>query len=124
MTHTSLNHLAAECLAAYHLADLLQDESLRETADKLLLAIEDTGSDWIKPTWDLYYSIQPDGTYDGTDYPSLTYNDLFNLQAYITEKTGEQNQTIYNLMYHKLYWMWSNNVTDYKRCAFFPCALP
>ena len=115
LTHTSLNHLAAECLAAYHLADLLRDESLRETADKLLLAIEDTGSDWIKPTWDLYYSIQPDGTYDGTDYPSLTYNDLFNLQAYITEKTGEQNQTIYNLMYHKLYWMWANNVTDYKR---------
>ena len=36
LTHTSLNHLAAECLAAYHLADLLQDESLRETADKLL----------------------------------------------------------------------------------------
>ena len=94
-------------------AERTQDPA--QTADKLLLAIEDTGSDWIKPTWDLYYSIQPDGTYDGTDYPSLTYNDLFNLQAYITEKTGEQNQTIYNLMYHKLYWMWANNVTDYKR---------
>ena len=115
LTHTSLNHLAAECLALYHLADLLEDESLRAAADKLLLAIEDTGSDWIKPTWDLYYSIQPDGTYDGTDYPSLTYNDLFNLQAYLTEKNGTQNQTIYNLMYHKLYWMWANNVTDYKR---------
>ena len=115
LTHTSLNHLAAECLALYHLADLLADESLRAAADKLLLAIEDTGSNWIKPSWDLYYSIQPDGTYDGTDYPSLTYNDLFNLQAYLTEKTGSQNQTIYNLMYHKLYWMWANNVTDYKR---------
>ena len=57
----------------------------------------------------------PARTYDGTDYPSLTYNDLFNLQAYLTEKNGEQNQTIYNLMYHKLYWMWANNVTDYKR---------
>ena len=31
------------------------------------------------------------------------------------KKNGEQNQTIYNLMYHKLYWMWANNVTDYKR---------
>ena len=115
LTHTSLNHLAAECLALYHLADLLEDESLREAADKLLLAIEDTGSNWVKPDWDLYYSIQPDGTYGGTDYPSLTYNDLFNLQAYLTEKNGEQNQTIYNLMYHKLYWMWNHNVTDYKR---------
>ena len=78
--------------------DLLQDESLRETADKLLLAIEDTGSDWIKPTWDLYYSIQPDGTYDGTDYPSLTYNDLFNLQAYITEKDRRAEPDHYNLI--------------------------
>lgn len=115
LTHTSLNHQAAECLAAYHLADLLEDDSLRQTADRLLLAIEDTGLSWVKPSWDLYYSIQPDGTYDGTDYPSLTYNDLFKLQAYLTEKNGTYNQTLSNLMYYKLNWMWANGVTDYLR---------
>lgn len=115
LTHTSLNHQAAECLAAYHLADLLEDEALREVADKLLLAIEDTGLAWVKPSWDFYYSIQPDGTYDGVDYESLTYNDLFKLQSYLTEKNGTYNQTLSNLMYYKLNWMWANGVTDYLR---------
>ena len=60
--HTSLNHQASECLALYHAADLLNRKDLRALADRMLLAIVDTGPGWVRPNHNLYYSIKPDGT--------------------------------------------------------------
>ena len=113
--HTSLNHQASECLALYHAADLLNRKDLRELADRMLLAIEDTGSGWVMPNHNLYYSVKPDGTYVEGDYPYLTYNDLFYLRKYLTGFGKEENETLTYLMGEKLQWMQKNGVTGYEK---------
>lgn len=112
--HTSLNHQAAECLALYHAADVLKRDDLRELADRMLLAIEDTGAGWVMPNHNLYYSILPDGTYLTGDYPYLTYNDLYALRKYLTGFGKEPNETLTMLMDEKLLWMRANGVSGYK----------
>ena len=113
--HTSLNHQASECLALYHAADLLRRDDLRTLADRMLLAIEDTGSGWVMPNHNLYYSIKPDGTYVEGDYPYLTYNDLYYLRKYLTGFGREENKTLTYLMGEKLQWMQNHGVTGYEK---------
>ena len=113
--HTSLNHQASECLALYHAADLLNRKDLRELADRMLLAIEDTGSGWVMPNHNLYYSIKPDGTYVEGDYPYLTYNDLYYLREYLTGVNRTETDTLTYLMGEKLQWMEQNGVTGYEK---------
>ena len=113
--HTSLNHQLAECLALYHAAELLDREELYSLADRMLLAIEDTGAKWVMPDHNLYYSIQPDGTYVEGDYPYLTYNDLLHLRDYLNGVGRTQTQTLTDLMGEKLQWMTNNGVTGYEK---------
>ena len=113
--HTSLNHQAAECLALYHAADLLRREDLRALADRMLLAIEDTGAGWVMPDHNLYYSVKPDGTYVEGDYPYLTYNDLLHLRKYLTGFGKTENETLTYLMGEKLQWMQSHGVSGYEK---------
>ena len=112
--HTSLNHQAAECLALYRAADLLNRKDLRELADRMLLAIEDTGSGWVMPDHNLYYSIQPDGAFVEGDYPYLTYNDLFYLRKYLSGVGRDDTDTLTYLMGEKLQWMQAQGVTGYE----------
>ena len=112
--HTSLNHQVTECLALYHAAELLDREDLFALADRMLLAIEDTGSQWVMPDHNLYYSIRPDGTYAAGDYPYLTYNDLLHLREYLTGSGRAGTETLTQLMEEKLQWMTANGVTGYE----------
>lgn len=112
--HTSLNHQVTECLALYHAAELLDREDLFALADRMLLAIEDTGSRWVMPDHNLYYSIQPNGTYTAGDYPYLTYNDLLHLREYLTESGRAGTETLTHLIGEKLQWMVNNGVTGYE----------
>lgn len=112
VVHTSLNHQLAECLALYHLADALGRTNLRQLADRLLLAVEDTASDWVTGQGDLHYRCNGDGTYGGNDYPYLTYNDLLDLQQYLKSHGGTSEALTY-LMNVKRAWMDSHGVTDY-----------
>ena len=114
-THTSLNHQLAECLTLYHLADLLKDESIRALGDRLLLAVQDTGTGWIRSDCDLHYCIFADGTYGKEDYPYLTYNDLFALQEYLVSAKGSRDETLDTLMSSKLIWMINHGITGYSR---------
>ena len=113
--HTSLNHQASECLALYHAADLLNRKDLRALADRMLLAIVDTGSGWVMPNHNLYYSIKPDGTYVEGDYPYLTYNDLYDLRKYLSSSERPELETLTYLMGEKLQWMQNNGVTGYEK---------
>ena len=112
-THTSLNHQLQEIIVLYKLSDMLSRSDLSELADKLLLAIEDSGADWIRKDKNLHYSYSADGTYGGTDYPYLTYNDLYNLQKLLAARTGKTNDTLTMLMKYKKAWMDTNGVTGY-----------
>lgn len=113
--HISLNHQISECLALYHAAELLDREALFALADRMLLAIEDTGSGWVMPDHNLYYSIKPDGTYVEGDYPYLTYNDLLHLRDYLDGIGRTDTQTLTDLMGEKLQWMTNNGVTGYEK---------
>ncbi len=113
--HTSLNHQLAECLALYHAAELLNREELSELADRMLLAVEDTGSGWVMPDHNLYYSINPDGTYAEGDYPYLTYNDLLHLRDYLNGVGRTETETLTYLMGEKLKWMVNSGVTGYEK---------
>lgn len=112
-THTSLNHQLQEIIVLYKLSDMLSRSDLSALADKLLLAIEDSGADWIRKDKNLHYSYSADGTYGGTDYPYLTYNDLYNLQKLLAARTGKTNDTLTMLMKYKKAWMDTNGVTGY-----------
>ncbi len=113
--HTSLNHQLAECLVLYHLSDALEREDLRQLAQRLLTAVEDTAPKWIRKDRNLHYRVQPSGRYGGGDYPYLTYNDLYDLQAYLTQDGGQASEALATLMASKRQWMDSNGITEYKK---------
>ena len=79
-----------------------------------LLAIEDTGSQWVMPDHNLYYSIRPDGTYAAGDYPYLTYNDLLHLRGISDRQRTGRNGNADLSDGGKLQWMTANGVTGYE----------
>ncbi len=115
-THTSLNHQLSEILLLYHLSDTLSDATLTELADRMLQAISDTLTDWIRSSdFNLHYAVYPDGTFGGIDYPYLTYNDLYNLQTELISRRGSRDAELDVLMQSKKLWMDANGITGYKQ---------
>ena len=111
--HTSLNHQLSECLVMYRLGEALDRPELTSLAGKLLQAVEDTGSAWIRADGNLHYSVSADGVYGGTDYPYLTYNDLLALNGWLRQRTGGDHAALQMLMASKKGWMDANGVTGY-----------
>ncbi len=103
--HTSLNHQAAECLTLYGLAELLEDKELAVLADKLLQAIYDTAEDWVKDDHDLWYSRSADGRYSGSDYVSLTYDDLTALRDKLAAMGRTPSEKLLRLISEKALWL-------------------
>ncbi|MBR0139039.1 MAG: hypothetical protein IJM17_01985 [Firmicutes bacterium] len=113
--HTALNHQLAEMSVLYKLSDILERPELEELADRLLAAIEGTAEQWIMEDDNLEYAILPDGSFGFTDYPNLTYNDLFDMQKLLTERGRERSEKLDFLMEHKKIWMDANGVTGYRQ---------
>ncbi len=103
-THCALNHQLAEILLLYS-SGIPEAE---DVAHRMLLGIEDTAEDWIRPDGDLHYARFPDGSYGRDDYPTLTYNDLLALDRCIGG-----NAALERLMDAKREWMDANGVTGY-----------
>lgn len=114
-THSSLNHQAAEIILLYRCAEYFNAPEMEDCADKMLLGIRDSASEWIRSDGNLHYARYPDGTYGGADYPYLTYNDLRKLQILAYEKYGFWDQDIQGLMNAKKTWMDANRITEYDR---------
>ena len=108
VTHTSLNHQAAE-------ASFLIRAGYSSYAMRLVKTIEATADEWIKPDGDLWYARTADGEYFGADYPYLTYNDLYELQLLLETDAGRRSAAIDRLMESKLRWMEENGVTGYRK---------
>ena len=108
VTHTSLNHQAAEAAFLFRAGD-------PAVAERLTAAIEATAEEWIAPSGDLWYARTADGSYFGTDYPYLTYNDLYELQLLLEQVRGERSAPIDRLMAAKLAWMETHGVTGYRK---------
>jgi hypothetical protein len=113
--HTSLNHQLAECKVLYEMADILERDDLTALADRLLQGVRNTGLAWVRSDENLHYSVSHDGVYGGTDYPYLTYNDLYALQKLLTDRGEDPDPTLAALMEHKKAWMDANGVTGYAK---------
>ncbi len=130
-THSSLNHHAAEIIFLNKLDTLLRSLTSKELEDfqdydfvrdvqiitdlsqKMLKGIENTADYWVMPDHNLNYAYGYEGSAELPDYPYLTYNDLFNLNAQLKEMTGKTNAVLEHLMSEKKIWMDANNITGY-----------
>ena len=97
------------------LSDALADDSLSALADRMLLAVDETGEDWVLPDGNLHYQVSQDGEYGNTDYPYLTYDDLFKLQKYLSDRFSRTDPVLDLLMQHKRAWMDANGITAYMK---------
>ena len=114
-THCSLNHQLAEIRTLLELDACLDDARLLPLAERLLLGIEDCGTDWLREDGNLHYAYYPDGSFGGVDYPYLTYNDLYDLQKTLAEAGKPESALLTELMASKREWMDANGITEYKK---------
>ncbi len=113
-THCSLNHQLAEMNLLYNAYGALKYEPYRELADRLLQAVEDTCGLWIMNNNNLVYALYYSGSSNVmTDYPYLTYNDLFETRQILRDMFGKESQAVNSLMAAKLKWMTAAGVTGY-----------
>jgi hypothetical protein len=87
-THTSLNHALGEM---NHFLTLYQENSDPEylaTALQIKRAVCDDGGLWIRPNGDLWYQRNMNGQFVGTDYPTVTYDDLVHSQELFNTVLG------------------------------------
>ncbi len=113
VSHTSLNHQLAEALMVLKLFRLTGEEVYLEKALGLTAGLTAKTDFWLSgPDGDLQYGYYA-GSSIGTDYPYLTYNDLFKLNNELYLITGHRDKDLDRLMAHKLAWMVKNDVTEY-----------
>ena len=113
VTHTSLNHQLAEALMVLKMFRLTGEEIYLEKALGLTAGLTAKTDFWISgPGGDLQYGYYA-GSPIGTDYPYLTYNDLYKLNNELYLITGHRDADLDRIMAHKLAWMVKNGVTGY-----------
>ncbi|WP_203332223.1 hypothetical protein [Planococcus beigongshangi] len=105
ITHASLNHelgCLKILLAAY---GNTEDDKYLNAASNIVQGIEYLGEQdggWIRESGDLWYQVNPDGTFEGNDYPHLTLIDLLETQELFEELGMEQNNYFNELIDSKL----------------------
>ncbi|MCQ2559206.1 MAG: hypothetical protein MJ157_00595 [Clostridia bacterium] len=122
--HASLNHQLKEILFLYDLAITSRETVYSDLADQMLNGLKHTASLWILPDNNLNYALKADGSSIGSDYPYLTYNDIFSLQSMLLQIKGEKDPDLQKLAEAKKQWMNVNHVTGYKSEQNFFTAVP
>ena len=113
VTHTSLNHQLAEALMVLRMFRLTGEEIYLEKALALTAGVTAKTEFWLSgPGGDLQYGYYA-GSPIGSDYPYLTYNDLYMLNNELYLVTGHRDADLDRMMAHKLVWMVKNRVTGY-----------
>ena len=114
-THVSLNHQVNEISFLFYLYNETKDMRFYEAAKIMLRGIENTKEKWVLPDGNLAYALMYNGTNNVmTDYPYLTYNDLFELKT-ILSSYGESNITVNYLMERKKEYMDKAGITEYRK---------
>ncbi|MCI8806197.1 MAG: hypothetical protein HFE59_10030 [Clostridiales bacterium] len=114
-THVSLNHQVNEISFLFYLYNETKDVRFYEAAKIMLRGIENTKEKWVLPDGNLAYALMYNGTNNVmTDYPYLTYNDLFELKT-ILSSYGESNITVNYLMERKKEYMDKAGITEYRK---------
>ena len=111
--HSAMNHQLAEIIVLFKLGDLFERYDLKLLADRMTRAITNVGMRWVRPQGDFHYQINVDGSLSNQDYATLTYNDLYELQALLEKNYSYRNPVLDEMMAAKLQWMIRNGVSDY-----------
>jgi hypothetical protein len=111
--HTALNHQIAEMIVLYKVSQIAQRQDWKDAADSMLKAVENVGMDWVKPNGEFHYMVDKEGKLSEQDYDTLTYNDMYRLQALLEQDYGYRSEMIDNMMARKLEWMLNNGVHGY-----------
>lgn len=113
-THVSLNHQLAEMNFLYELYNITGVDEYKDTADLMLLGIENTRNKWVMENNNLEYALMYTGSANTmVDYPYLTYNDLYKTRDLLNKYFNKSSDAITYLMACKKQWMDENNITDY-----------
>lgn len=100
--HSSLNHQLAIINNLYIGYINTKNKEYKNVADEYLKTITAIGDKWIKEDKDLWYQINADGSFDGTDYKTLTLEDLLYTQELLIKIYGKKNSQLDKLIYSKL----------------------
>lgn len=114
-THSSLNHHLAGLNFLLRLYEATEGARYRELAERMLMGVEETRDLWVKEDGNLNYALHYDGDNLLTDYPVLTYNDLYQTRLLLRGMLGKTNEAVQYLMDSKLEWMLKNGVDGYYR---------
>ncbi len=114
-THCSLNHHLAEINTLYHGYEQTGNQDYLDMAELMLQGVRNTRDLWVMDDHGLEYAYMNDGTMGLTDYPFLTYNDLYNVQAQREKMGMERDEALDYLMSEKKIQMDAKGITGYKR---------
>ncbi|WP_232696447.1 hypothetical protein [Brevibacillus daliensis] len=113
ITHSSLNHHLMEMIYLYEMYLQTKDERYRKLADKMLWGVKLTRDKWVMPNSNLHYAYLPNGKMGLSDYPFLTYNDLYKTQNVLMKVYNWRDEDLDYLMHAKREWMDANGVKGY-----------
>lgn len=94
-THVSLNHALGEMNLLLETYKQTKEVSYLETARNMKRGIENIGEKWLRDNGDVWYQVNGDFSFEGTDYPILTLEDLMNSQQAL-EAVGEKRSELFD----------------------------
>ncbi|HWO96704.1 MAG TPA: hypothetical protein VNM45_10275 [Bacillus sp. (in: firmicutes)] len=94
-THVSLNHALGEMNFLLETYQQTQNESYLEVARNMRSGVENIGEKWLRENGDVWYQVNGDFTFEGTDYPLLTLEDLLKSQQ-SWEDVGEKRSEMFD----------------------------
>ena len=110
-THASLNHILGEMNYLLNYYMQTGEEDYLSLAMDLRAAVEFTGREWIRDNGDLWYQINPDLTFDGNDYTTLTLEDLLFAQRNFELLNIDQSSLFFDLIQSKTTYLTEENVS-------------
>lgn len=110
-SHISLNHALGEMNYLLQLFEITQDPKYEEVALNIKRAVQDTGEEWINTAGDLHYQLNLDGTYRGSDYPTVTLDDLRFSQFLFMRLYGERCPVFDTLIDTKIKYLKAHNIS-------------
>ncbi len=114
-THSSLNHHLAEIYTLYLAYEITGNQTYLDFTEPLMQGIRNSRDLWVMADHGLEYAYLPNGTMGFTDYPYLTYNDLFEVQK-MRESLGlGSDSDLDYLMGQKMIEMTNKGITGYHR---------
>lgn len=111
ISHASLNHQLGTANLLLESYKRTKNIKYYKIGMEIVEGIKSLGNDWIKEDGDLWYRINPDLSFQGTDYKTLTLNDLLTIQETL-EDIGNNRIIIFDKYIESKY-KYLNSI-DYK----------